>query len=428
MSLDKWAVKTHHVEAAHMRGFPRGRVDEFSDKPLLLAVKQYTPLSNPAPKKGDVTIVMSAGLGVSKEPFEPFFDALLACSERTGAFRIRNIWCADPWNMAESYRLNQDLVGDDPHWLDHSRDLYHFINTYQRQMPPPIIGMGESWGAGHFSIINGFHPRLFAGIALLEPALGPGMRMGPDDKVPHIKWPSAPKYYPGSMASKRKDRWKTREDAVKHLSKAPFYRDMDEEARRLALQHDLYDASDETGPYVTLATPKAVEAQLWSRPETPLKGLPQYHHHELPDEGYSSGVIPGFYRPEGPLFHQATYFVTCPTLIVFGEKSYISQRPDYREAYMRHIGAARYGGGGVKTGQAESVIVPGAAHAVCLHKPRETAEATAPWIARICTEYMRDYEARRTGRPVERTLSEEWMKRIRDLDHLPRPGPGDLKL
>lgn len=420
MSSTKWKVKHHVVPAAHMRGYARGCTDEFSGRPMRLAVKQYVPLSNLAPSKGDVTLVMSGGLGVSKESFEPYFDALLDATETSGSFRIRGIWMADPWSTGESYRLNTTLVGDDPHWIDHSRDLYNIINRFGDEMPQPLFGMGESWGAGHFVMMNTWHPRLFAGILLLEPALGPGLEMtGWEPEHALVNWPTKPKYYPGCVASKRPDRWKTREEAVKHLSRGLFYAQMDKRVRALALQHDLVEATDSTGTYITLATPKSVEAEYWCRADPPLGSEPPYPHHEKPVP--RALTVVGFYRQEGLTFHEAVKHVTCPTMILFGGKSFLSLVPDYQATFLRITGTAPDGGGGVESGQVTHAVVEKGAHAITLTNPDESAQAVAPWIAKTAKEWMADYERRRTSRPFTKALSEEWMKRVRAVDDLPAP-------
>lgn len=420
MSTDKWKITELNVPAAHTRGFARGSVDAFQDSQIRLAVKQYTPLRNLSPSRGDVTIIFSGGIGVPKEVFEPFYDALLTLSEKNGNFRIRSIWSADSWNTAGSYTLNKDLVGDDPHWLDHSRDLYHLINVFQADMPPPIIGMGESWGVGHFVMMNVWHPRLLAGILALEPALGPGLplRNSKTGEERHMPWPTAPKYSPVAMVSRRPDRWKTRAEAEKHLSKSQFYAAMDPRARALALKHDLREASDETGQYVTLTTPKSVEAQYWARIDPPLEGIPPYPAYEQPTT--SSRPVPGFYRPEGPLFHEAMRHVTCPVHFVCGDKSHLSTVPDFKESSLRRCGDADTAGGSkvVKLSQA---MVPGAGHAVTLHRPEGSAEASVPWLAETVRAWMEDYEKRRTGRPFEKTLSRQWMERVKKLEGLKGP-------
>ncbi|MBE7180300.1 MAG: alpha/beta fold hydrolase [Terriglobus roseus] len=312
------------------------------------------------------------------------------------------------------------MIGDDPNWVDHTRDLFHFINTFQRHMPPPIIGIGESWGAAHFVTINTWHPRLLAGILLLDPALGPGHRMkGRDYENTVSNWPSKLKYWPGAVASRRPDRWASREEAVKHLSRSRFYSDMDAEARQKALEHDLRDVTDSTGTYVTLATPKYVEAQLWGRPQPPLSGLPPYPLYEQPS--VYARVVPGFDRVEGPLFHEAITRVTCPVKFLFGGKSFLAQLPDYKEAFIRRTGSADGAGGGETTGQASYDVVEKAGHNIVMHRPRAAAELSVPWIAEAASKWMEDYEARRTGRKFEKGVSADWMQRIRDLQKHPDP-------
>lgn len=425
MSTSKWKITEHVVPAAHTRGFARGSVDAFQDSQIRLSVKQYTPLSNPSPSRGDITLIFAGGIGVSKEAFEPFYDALLTSSEKNGNFRIRSIWSADPWNTTASYALNKDLVGDDPHWLDHSRDLYHLINMFQAEMPPPIIGVGESWGVGHFVMMNAWHPRLLAGILALEPALGPGhpLRDSKTGQERLVSWPSAPKYYPAAMVSRRPDRWKTRAEAEKHLAKSQFYADMDPRARALAMKYDLRKLSDETGTYVTLATPKSVEAQHWGRADPPLDGIPPYPAYEQPTS--SSKLITGFYKPEGPMFQEGLRHVTCPVHCVWGDKSHLSTIPDYKESFLRRSGDAEKGVDG-KVATLSQAMVTGAGHAVTLHKPDESAEASVDWLAETAKAWIDDYERRRTGRPFQKTLSRQWMERVQNLEGLSRPGLSNL--
>ncbi len=76
---------------------------------------------------------------------------------------------------AASYVLNEDVIGEDLNWIDHARHLTHMINYFQKQMPPPIFGMGESWGVGPMFMLSSWHPRLFTGILAIEPALGPSL-------------------------------------------------------------------------------------------------------------------------------------------------------------------------------------------------------------------------------------------------------------
>lgn len=49
-------------------------------------------------------------------------------------------------NHGALYLLNEDIIGDEPHWLDSARDLLYIVITFSDQMPPPIYGVGQSWG------------------------------------------------------------------------------------------------------------------------------------------------------------------------------------------------------------------------------------------------------------------------------------------
>ena len=67
----------------------------------------------------------------------------------TNGFRIRGIWIADVAWQGQSGILNEDILGDDPHYNDHARDLLQLINLKREQMPEPIVGVGHSIGGNH---------------------------------------------------------------------------------------------------------------------------------------------------------------------------------------------------------------------------------------------------------------------------------------
>lgn len=424
MSTDKWKITNHIIPTSHLRGYPRGAVSDAPSRPLRLAVKQFTPLSNTSPSPGDVTLIVCGGLGASKESLEPFFDALLSRFENRNrndkggsGFRIRNIWIADPWNIAASYVLNEGLVGDEPHWLDHARDLYHMINTCQASMPPPIIGVGESWGAGQMFMLSTWHPRIFTGILALDPGLGPGLPVkGEDGQTRPVNWHAPPKYYPSPMISRRRDRWGSREEAEKHLGRSPYYKQMDARVREKAFAAELWEVADETGTYVTTTTPKSVEAHYWGRADPPLKGIPPYPPHEQPIP--ASRVVPGLFILEGPMLQEAIKHVPCSVHFVWGEKSFISTRAGLKEAIYQRLGTAEMAGGGTEKGQATHTTVKGSDHNVSLIKPDETAEASKEWLETILGRWKKDWQARQNGPAFEKKLSDDWMERVHALDKL----------
>ena len=117
MSKTFFKIKTHYVDSSHIRQYPRALAGEQNDV-LKLAVKQYTPLDNPDPKPGDVTVLAAHANGVGKELYEPLWDDLLQKAHQSGAFRIRNIWIADVAWQGESGVLNEHKLGDEREYAD----------------------------------------------------------------------------------------------------------------------------------------------------------------------------------------------------------------------------------------------------------------------------------------------------------------------
>ena len=102
----------HIVPCQHIREYPRATNDQEDE--LHLAVKQYIPIDNPNPQRGDVTIIGAHGNGFVKELYEPLWEELYARSKASNnGFRIRSIWIADAAHQGQSYVLNEKLLGND---------------------------------------------------------------------------------------------------------------------------------------------------------------------------------------------------------------------------------------------------------------------------------------------------------------------------
>lgn len=65
MSADLFRVDEHIIPCQHIRQYPHATANEEEDV-LHLAVKQYTPLNNLDPKRGDVTIIGTHANGFPK--------------------------------------------------------------------------------------------------------------------------------------------------------------------------------------------------------------------------------------------------------------------------------------------------------------------------------------------------------------------------
>jgi hypothetical protein len=121
-------IREHIIDTQHVREYSRATAHSQEDV-LKLVVKQYTPLDNPSPKPGDLTIIGAHANGFPKvcylhilrhqllkvaiqELYEPLWEDLLAESVKHG-FRIRSIWIADVAWQGGSGHVNQHLLGND---------------------------------------------------------------------------------------------------------------------------------------------------------------------------------------------------------------------------------------------------------------------------------------------------------------------------
>ncbi|KAI2908356.1 hypothetical protein CBS147371_10066 [Aspergillus niger] len=184
-----------------------GAVKAGHESELRLAVKQYIPIDNPHPKEGDVTIIGAHANAFPKELYEPLWDDIheqLASQNR----RIRSIWIADVAQQGQSGVSNELILGHDPDWLDHGRDLLFMINQFQDQIPQPLVGIGHSMGGMQLAHLSLMHPSLFEGLILLDPVI--------QRENPGRKFAQASTY--------RRDLWASREQAAAKFKSNPFYR------------------------------------------------------------------------------------------------------------------------------------------------------------------------------------------------------------
>jgi alpha-beta hydrolase superfamily lysophospholipase len=145
MSSTYFDVVEHISPSQYIRQHPWGAKSD--DAKLRLAVKEYRTRDSTTNDDEDaVTIIASHGNGFPKETYEPLFDDLV---NNVSGFKIRAIWIADVANQAASYALNEDQLGDDPNWFDHSRDLLLMVNHFREQMKPPFFGLAHSMGCAH---------------------------------------------------------------------------------------------------------------------------------------------------------------------------------------------------------------------------------------------------------------------------------------
>lgn len=368
MSDTLWEITEHIIPASHIRGYSGGVRNPQTDH-LRLAVKQYVPRGH-THKPGDATIIMAHGVGSSKECYEPFFNCLLTQSN----FPIRAVWAADAAHHGASYLLNEDIIGDEHHWFDSSRDLLQMVNYFQTQMPPPIYGIGQSWGCVTITMMSVFHPRLFAGFVNIEPTFATGF--GKADEGLRPRQYSA---HRASLMAKRRDRWRSREEARKQFLAGPYYRLFDPEVFERVMKYDLRDSPTPEYPEaVTLTTPKSLEVATMMMPDPPYPGRESGPDH-VPEA--NNVVVPGFYRGEVEEIQIILPRIYPSVLYVWGTKSDIGMS-DYASRQVNRTGIAKGGNGGVASGKVRSATVERANHPVVLEKPRDTAKVVSIWLNR----------------------------------------------
>jgi hypothetical protein len=144
--------------------------------------------------------------------------------------RVRGIWALDAANQGASGVLNEAVIGDQPCWNDYPRDVLHFINTFAAQLPPPIVGMGHSYG-GHAMSAPSPQSSLWAYLtisrvrtSLMHPSLFTAM-VQIDPVIEDSSYPIG--YLPAKASVRRLDIWPTHADAERYFRSRVFYKSWD---------------------------------------------------------------------------------------------------------------------------------------------------------------------------------------------------------
>ncbi|KAJ5736018.1 uncharacterized protein N7483_001143 [Penicillium malachiteum] len=380
-----FTITEHVIDGQHIREYPDATVDGSSS--LKLVLKKYTPVNNPNPQPGDVTIIGAHGCGFPKELYEPLWEDILSRSEQDG-YRIRSIWIADVSNLGASSIQNEKVLGNDPSWLDHSRDLLHMINKFRDEMPQPIVGVGHSMGAGQLVLLSLLHPRLFTSLSLVEPVIAPDIITG---KGPLLS----------IVSLKRRDTWKSRSAAIEAAQKA--HKKWDKRVLDRWILHAYRDLPTSTSTQstnseaiptdnpVTLTSSKYQEVLQYLRPnpsshltlgEEPQETPDTPPHDPLlyPDIIGDPETTNRFYRFEPIFAWKMLKHVRPPVQYVLGKSSPIFSTEN-RTKMVERTGRGIGGSGGVRAGRVEQKIIKGS-HQLPLEQATETASAVGPWISK----------------------------------------------
>ncbi|OAL50732.1 alpha/beta-hydrolase [Pyrenochaeta sp. DS3sAY3a] len=400
MSSSLFRIDEHKVEASHIRGFPRATSTN-QDEVLHLAVKQYTPLNNSKPKPGDITIIAAHANGFPKELYEPLWDELLNRSASFG-FGIRGIWIADVVHQGWSSVLNEDKLGNDPAWLDHSRDLLHMVNTFRSEMPRPLIGVGHSMGGCQLANLALLHPRLFESLILVDPVI-----QGKVSLVGNVS--------PAAASARRRERWPSREEAQKSFMKSKFYQTWDSRVLDRWVQHGLRDVPtelfpDAKAPEVTLTTTKHQEVMTFLRSNFAARpgdkepssaeftlSNPKVNRRTHPDLTPHADQQSPFYRGESTIVFNQLPHIRPSVLYIFGSLSFLTDDAIIEEKLTK-TGSGVGGSGGRAEGRVASVMVQDAGHLIPMEKVEESADHISKWVKKELERYW-DWE---------RKTEEEW--------------------
>lgn len=400
MSEPIFSVSTYVIPASHIREYHGGARSPAAGLKLRLEVKRYTPCQ-PKTKADALTIIATHANGIPKESYEPLWDALL---RKLPPGTVRGIWIADCVHQGASAALNEGLLGDEPSWFDHARDLAALVNQFAAEMPLPIVGIGHSMGCTQLLRLSSSHPRLMCGLALVDAIVQDAAVIGPNAAL---------------KSSYRRDWWPSRAAAEEAFRASPFFQTWNEDALRLFIKHGLRDTPTEIYPEsggVTLATSKAQEA--WSF----LRG----HFADVGDEESERRASPGadsenkfhlFTRPEMTQTNRELPSVRPNVLYVFGEHSPVSP-PLLREDKMKRTGTGVNGNGGVAAGNVEAVTIKRGFHMLPMERIDEVAVALAQWLETqrdkfiMVEQWHQEYD-RGISDQNKSTLSKEWMEKVR---------------
>ncbi|KAF7895882.1 hypothetical protein EAF00_005897 [Botryotinia globosa] len=402
-------VKEHTLECQHIREYPRATSNTQEDV-LRLAIKQYIPRDNPNPQPGDVTIIGAHANGYPKELYEPLWEDVHARAKANG-FKIRSIWIADLAHEGASSVLNEQLLGNDPSWMDHGRDLLHMVNTYRSQMPLPIIGIGHSLGANMLTNLSLIHPRLLTTLIMLDPIIQ--------------QYASTPSGItsPNQLSTFRRDLWPSRAAAEASFRKSKAYSKWDSRVLDRWCQYAIRSTPttiypNEPSGSTTLTTTKHQECFSFMRPSWEAfskDGKTITRPDLIPDLHENSPSKYPFYRPE-PINTLLRLPQLRPSVLyIYGAKSDVC----YHQSRVEKItltGTGHGGSGGAKEGKVKEVVLEGIGHLVAQEATVQCADALTPWIGQELKRWRREQEEyvewTKKSLIEKQTFSEEWKTRV----------------
>jgi pimeloyl-ACP methyl ester carboxylesterase len=408
--MNGFRIVEHKVPASHLREFPRATAVSEEDV-LYLAVKQYIPLDNPHPLPGDVTLIGAHACGFNKELYEPTWEELVSQAKKQG-WRLRSIWMADSAWHGTSAQLNDGLLGNDPNWFDHSRDLMNLINIHRDEMARPLVGVGHSMGGCQIAKLAMDHPSLFTSLVLIDPVI----QHKSAELVPGESGPAL-------MSTFRRPVWPSREEAKQSFLKSPFYKVWDARVLDRWIQYGLRACPnpqfpDLPSPQVSLATPVAQELFSFVRPNYEGYGVGGKRINRVthPDLDPRFPNQHPFYRAEPISILGRLPELRPSVLYIFGSTSVVSTA-SMNEQKLALTGTGVGGSGGVAEGRVKGVTFEGIGHLIAMETPSQTAAIMAEWVATELEIFNKQRKELKEwfARPLEekQKVDELWIETMR---------------
>lgn len=368
-----FVIKEHTFHGQHIREYP-GALANSQEDVLHLHCKSYTPHEVASGQtRGQCTVLAFHANGFHKEVYEPFFEQLYRDLKDNHGVVVGSIWIADQAHQGHSGLLNDQVLGNDPCWWDHSRDVLQMVNTFRSQMKRPLVGIGHSMGGTQAMACAHYHPRLFEAMVMIDPSMT--LRQAP---TLHAML---------EFSLARPDTFKTREKAEKYVLESPFFKAWDKTVRQRYIDTAFHDGptvlNGESGVLKPI-TSAHQEVRTLTRPNlnhvgvaAPVDHKQRYTHPDVHKESPLTG----------PFYNSATrqgYFflgtLRPPALFVLGKGSKICP-PDELEHRTKYTGTKAGGSGGVAAGNVESVSIKGG-HFLPMTNVKGTSEVTASFIAK----------------------------------------------
>lgn len=365
-----FVVREHVFEGQHIREYPKALAGSDEDV-VRLHANSYTPLEVASGSTtGDLTVIAFHANAFHKEVYEPFFEALYQCLKQHKGLTVGSIWIADQAAQGSSALLNDEILGNDPSWFDHSRDTLAIVNTFRKHMKQPIVGIGHSMGGMQVLTTAHLHPRLCAAVIMIDPS------------VSRVYAPTMKGMLRAALI--RPTSYDSRAQAEQALRDSPMTKGWDPKVVQRFVDTSFHSSPTLAVPdhRVKPKTTRYAEAATLARFNTNHLGvsepLSDVDRILYPNVDPTAPLTAPVYNAHARMAWNWLPSLRPPALFINGEGSRVCFASEIEQ--RTHVtGTAPGGSGGVAAGMVASVTIPGG-HFLPMINVRGTAEVAAAWL------------------------------------------------